>query len=107
MNAPSPETLAVARPLPFWASPARLLLIIFGGGVLGYLLIPVTGKDWSLASGVALTHVLIVALARARAEWTRSLSRSVRAAGRSGQLRLTPLLFCFCYTAQRLIDLIR
>lgn len=107
MNAPNSQPLAAVRPIPFWASPGRLFLILFTGGILGYLLLPVTGKDWSLASGLTLSHVLIVALARARAEWSRSLSPGVRAAGLTGQLRLAPVLFAVCYTVQQLIDLIR
>jgi hypothetical protein len=100
------EAVAVTRPAAFWTSPGRIFLILLCGGVLGPLLVPTTGKEWSLASGVTLSHVLIVSLARARAEWSRSVAPGIRAAALGGQLRWAPLLFCVAYTAQRLLQLI-
>jgi len=102
-----PQAVAVRRAAPFWASPGRLFLILLCGGLLGPLLVPVTGKEWSLASGVTLAHVVIVALARARAEWSIKVAPVITKAGLSGQLRMAPLVFCIFYTAQRLTELVR
>ena len=98
------DSLAVSQPVRFWASPLRLALILACGGLLGLVLAPVTGNEWSLATGISLAHVLIVGLARASTEWTRTIPTGIRAAALGGQLRLTPLLFAVCYTLQRLAE---
>jgi hypothetical protein len=101
-----PEVVAVSRPAPFWLSPVRLAILLLCGGLLAPLLVPVTGKEWSLASGVTFSHITIVALARARSEWTLAVAPGIRSAALGGQLRLAPVVFCVFYTAQRLLELL-
>ena len=101
------EAVAVARPRPFWASPGRVFLIVLCGGLLGLALTPLVGKEWSLAAGVTVAHVLIIALARARSEWSHRVHAGIRAAAEGGQLRWAPLVFCVFYTVQRLAELIQ